>query len=121
MAKFAQTSVLDALLDKVATGVTYTVCSTQPTTYAEATTTYTLASVTTTGADFTKAVGSPNGRQVTVASKSAVSVTASGTAAHLAICDGTTLLYVTTVTSQALTSGNTVTIPSWTITVPSPV
>lgn len=120
MSKFAQTSVLDALLDKVATGVTMTVCSTQPTTYTEATATYKLAGVTISGADFTKAAGSPTGRQVTVASKSAVSVTASGTAQHVAICDGSTLLYVTTVTSQALTSGNTVTIPAWVITVAAP-
>lgn len=120
MSKFAQTSVLDALLDKVATGVTMTVCSTQPTTYTEATATYALASVTMSGGDYTKAAGSPNGRKVTIGSKSGVSVSASGTAQHVAICDGSTLLYVTTVTSQALTSGNTVTIPSWTITVADP-
>lgn len=120
MAKSAATVVLDALLDKVATGTTMTVCSTQPTTRTEAVTTYALASVTVSSGDFTKAAGTPNGRQVTVASKSGVSVTAAGTAQHVAICDGTTLLYVTTVTSQALTSGNTVTIPSWKITVANP-
>lgn len=120
MAKFAATSVLDALLDKVATGTTMTVCSTQPTTRTEAVTTYALASVTVASGDFTKAAGSPNGRQVTVAAKSGVAVTASGTALHVAICDASNLLYVTTVTSQALTSGNTVTIPSWKVTVADP-
>lgn len=120
MSKYAATAVLDALLDKIATGVVMTVCSTQPTSYAQATSTYKLASVSMSGGDFTKAAGSPSGRQVTVGSKSGVSVTASGSAQHVAICDGSTLLYVTTLTAQALTSGNTVTIPSWIVTVTDP-
>lgn len=121
MSKFAAQSVLDALLDKVATGTRVDVCSAQPTTYAQATSTYTLANTTLAGGDYTKAAGSPSGRQVTIGAKSGVSVTGSGTATHVAITDGTNLLYVTTVTSQALTSGNTVTIPSWKVTVADPV
>ncbi len=120
MSKWANNSVLDALLDKVATGTTINVCSAQPTTRTEAITTYSLAGTTLSGGDFTKAAGSPNGRQVTVAQKASLSVTASANATHVAICDGTNLLYVTTVTSQALTSGNTVTIPSWKVTVADP-
>ena len=120
MSKAAATTVLDALLDKVATGTIMSVCTTQPTTRTEAVTTYALATVTMAGGDYTKAAGTPNGRKVTMASKSSVAVTASGTALHVAICDGSNLLYVTTVTSQALTSGNTVTIPAWTITVADP-
>ena len=120
MAKFAAQSVLDALLDKVATGVRVDVCSSQPTTYAEATSTYSLANATLTSGDFTKAAGLPNGRQVTIASKTGVTIGTSGTVTHLAVCDGTTLLYVTTVTSQVLTSGNTLTIPAWKVTVSDP-
>jgi len=120
MAKFASDAVLDALLDKVATGVTLTVCSAQPTSYAEATSTYKLADVTIDGSDFTKNDGDVSGRKVTVAEQEDVDVDSTGTATHVAICDGSVLLYVTTCTSQALTSGNTVTVPAWDIEVADP-
>ena len=120
MSKFASDSVLDALLDKVATGTILTVCSTQPTNRTEAVTTYKLADVTIDSGDFAKADATPNGRELTIAQQNNVAVDSSGTAQHVAICDGSNLLYVTTVTSQVLTSGNTVTIPAWTITVADP-
>jgi hypothetical protein len=67
--------------------------------------------------DYTKAAGDAgNGsRKVTMAAKNAVSVSASGTATHVAITKtgDTTVRLVTTCTSQALTSGNTVNIPAW--------
>jgi hypothetical protein len=47
-------------------------------------------------------------------------VDTSGTATHVALCDATRLLYVTTCTSQALTSGNTVNIPAWDIEIADP-
>lgn len=120
MAKFASDSVLDALLDKIATGTILTVCSTQPTNRTEAVTTYKLADVVIDSGDFSKADGSPSGRMLTVAQQDNVPVDSSGTAQHVAICDGSDLLYVTTVTSQVLTAGNTVTVPAWTITVADP-
>lgn len=113
MAKFLNDSVLDTLLDKIATGTIMTVCSAQPTTRTQAVTTYALADVTVAGGDFTKADGDSSGRKVTVAAKSGVTIDASGTATHIAICDATNVLAVTTCTSQALTSGNTVSIPAW--------
>lgn len=120
MVKFADVSVLDAPLDKIATSTQMIVTASQPANRAAAISAA-LASVTMTGGDFTKAAGSPNGRQVTVASKSGVAVTATGSAAHVSLVDATTLLYVTTATTQTLTSGNTVTIPAWTVTMPNPV
>lgn len=119
MAKFANTVVLDALLDKVATATSLIVTTTQPADRAAAVAAA-LATATTTSGDFAKAAGTPNGRKLTVASKSNVSVTATGSATHVCLVDGTTLLYVTTVTTQTLTSGNTVTVPAWTITVGDP-
>jgi hypothetical protein len=119
MAKWANTSVLDTLLDKVATGNQIIVTTSQPADRTAALAA-SLASTTLIPGDFTKAAGSPSGRQVTVAQKANISVSASGTATHVCIVDGTNLLYVTTVTSQALTSGNTVTIPAWKITVTNP-
>ena len=65
--------------------------------------------------DYTKADGDAGARsrKVTMAAKNAVSVTQSGTATHVAIVDATNVLLVTQCTSQVLTSGNTVNIPSW--------
>jgi len=120
MAKFAADSVLDALLDKVATGTILTVCDTQPTTRTEAVTTYKLADVVIDSGDFSKANGDTSGRKVTVAQQDTIAVDSTGTATHIAICDGSNLLYVTTCTSQLLTSGNTVTVPAWDIEVADP-
>lgn len=106
-------SVQDAALDKIATSVMLRICSGTPATRATAVTN-TLASVAVAGGDFTKAAGNVDGRKVTVAAKSGVSVAVSGTAAHYCLDDGTTLLARTevNVSSPALTSGSTVNIPA---------
>lgn len=74
--------------------------------------------------DFTKAQGDAGAgsRKVTVAAKSGVTVDANGTATHVAIVrsSDSTVRYVTTCTSQALTSGNTVNFPAWKIEVGAP-
>lgn len=120
MAKWSSTSVLDGLLDKVATATIMTVCTQQPTTRAEAVTTYALADVALAGGDFSKAAGDISGRKVTIASKNGVTVDANGTGTHIALCDGSNLLYVTTCTSQTLTLGNLVNFPAWDIEVGAP-
>ena len=113
MAKFTADSVLDASCDKIATATILTVCSAQPTTRTEATATFKLADVAMDAGDFTKANGDVSGRKVTVAAQAAVPVDSSGTATHLALCDGTEVLHVTICTSQALTAGNTVNTPAF--------
>lgn len=113
MAKWANDSVMDAALDKIATGTILTVCSAQPANRTEAVTTYKLADVTIDSGDFTKANGDTSGRKVTVAEQDNVPVDTTGTATHVAVCDGSNLLYVTTCTSQLLTAANTVKIPAW--------
>jgi hypothetical protein len=122
MAKSAADAVLDGLLDVVATATAQIACSAQPTSYAEATSTYALADVTIDSGDFTKGNGDTNGRKVTVAQQAGVDVDTTGTATHVAlvITASSTLLYVTTCTSQALTSGNSVTFPAWDIEVADP-
>jgi hypothetical protein len=120
MSKFAADSVLDALLDKVATGTILTVCSAQPTTRTEAVTTYKLADQVINSGQFAKADGDTSGRKVTIAQQTDVPVDSNGTATHVAICDGTNLLYLTTCTSQFLTAGNTVTVPAWKFEVSDP-
>src|SRR5512139_194810 len=116
MAKYQNDLMLDAAFDWVRARVTgISVCSTQPTTYTQAYTTYMLAKTTMTSTGLTVADSTGSGRKVTMQAKSGVSVTASGTAAHIALfgSTGSTLLLVTTCTTQALTSGNTVNIPTW--------
>ena len=121
MAKFQIDAMLDAALGYVDDCTILTVCSAQPLTYAEATTTYKLADVVmTAGAgngDYTLANGDVSGRKLTVVQQSAVPIDTSGTATHVAlsISGSSTLVYVTTCTSQSLTSGGTVTVPNWDI------
>jgi hypothetical protein len=121
MAKSVHDNVLDGAFDIVDQADIMTACNAEPTTRTEAITTFKLADVAMTpNTDFTKANGDTNGRKVTVAAKSAVPVFTTGTATHLALCDATRLLYVTTCTSQALTSGNTVNFPAWDIEIADP-
>jgi hypothetical protein len=124
MAKAAPTIVLDGLLDVVATATRMTACTTEPTTYTEANATYALADVTLAGGDFTKATGDVSGRKVTIGAKSGVLIDTSGTATHVALVrvSDTTLIYVTTCTSQALTANgsNTVSFPAWKVEVNAP-
>lgn len=126
MAKSVHDDVLDGALDVIRNNCTrQTVCSTQPTTYAEANATYALADVTMASGDFTKANGDSSGRKLTVASKSGLLIDASGTAQHMALLDvaNSKLLYVTTVASQALVANgsNTVNVPAWDIEIADPV
>lgn len=120
MAKWLNDSALDALLGVVDNATIMTVCSSQPTTRAEATSTYALADVVMAGGDFGIADGSPNGRKLTVAAKNSITVDTTGTATHIALCDGSNLLAVTTCTSKSITAADIVNVPSWTITVSDP-
>jgi hypothetical protein len=117
MAKAAPNIVLDGGLDVIATATRMIACSAQPTTFTEANATFALADVTMAGGDFTKAAGDVSGRKVTMAAKSAVLIDTSGTANHVALVrvSDSTLIYVTTCTSQALTANgsNTVNFPAW--------
>lgn len=124
MAKATPDAVLDKILDEIATATRMIACSAQPTTYTEATATYALADVTMAGGDYTKANGDTNGRKVTMGAKSSVLIDTSGTANHVALVrvSDTTLIYVTTCTSQALTANgsNTVNFPAWDIEIADP-
>lgn len=124
MGKATTTAVLDKLLDEVATATRMIACNAQPTTYTEANATFALADVTMAGGDFTKAAGDVSGRKVTMGAKSSVLIDVSGTATHVALVrvSDTTLLYVTTCTSQALTANgsNTVNFPAWKVEVAAP-
>ena len=123
MAKTVHDDVLDGALNIIKNNCTRMVaCSAEPTTYTEANSTYALADVTVASGDFTVGNGDTNGRKVAVAQKTGVNVDNSGTATHVALLDvtNTKLLYVTTCTSQALTSGNTMTFNGWDVEIADP-
>lgn len=117
-AKWQSDLVLDAALDYIATSTIMTVISDASASYAEATATYDLATHVVAGADFSKSDGASNGRRVTIAEQAAITVDHSGTATgvFLGISASSTMVFVTTCTSQALVAANTVTVPAWTIT-----
>lgn len=122
MAKTVLDTVLDQALTYIKTnGTRLCVCSAQPTTYTEAITTFKLAIKTIASTDYTgPAAGSQ--RQLTVNQQSGITVDSSGTALYIAVADSgnSALLLVTTCTSQALTVGNTVTVPAWVYSIQSP-
>lgn len=129
MAKWVASAVLDTALQYLEDNVDrISVCETQPTTYAEATTNkggggYKLAiSLTPTFTGPAAGDGGGTSRKTTVDQEATITVDVSGDAQHVALCKSGTsaLLYVTTCTLQALTAGNTVTIPAWDIEIGSP-
>jgi hypothetical protein len=105
---------LNAHVDKIY------LCSTAPTTYTEATSTYALANASATFGS--PAAGSPNGRKVTSSSISGGSVTGTGTAVGwAAVYTGSTLLLANGAlsASQAVTSGNTFSLAAFDIRFPN--
>ena len=93
------------------------VCSQEPTTYTEATSTYSLGNkAVTTGAAQDGAV---DGRRVVIPAITDGSVTGTGTGTHWAGSDGAAALYTTGAlsASQGLTSGNTFTLDAISITI----
>lgn len=102
------------------------ICNVEPTTFTQATTTASLGNAS--GGAFpgigAPAAGSPNGRQVTVSAVTTGTVTATGTASHYAIVDtvNSRLLATGALTAtQAVTSGNTFTLTSFTVRIPAAV
>lgn len=121
MAKSVHDDVLDGAFDVLDQANLQTVCSAQPTSRTEAVTTYALAdAVMVPNTDFTKGDGDISGRKVTVAAKTGETVDVTGTATHVALVDGTRLLYVTTCTSQPLTAGNTINFSAWDVEIADP-
>lgn len=116
MAKSVADAVLDAALAKIATCTRLVVCSGQPANFAGIAAVALADVVLTAGdgnGDYVIGDGTTSGRKVTVQQQAAIPIDASGTATHVSLDDGTTLLDVTTCTSQGLTSGGTVTCPAY--------
>lgn len=115
MAKFVADAVLDAAAAKIATCTRQVICSGQPANFAGiaavALADRTLVAGDGNG-DWTIANGDTSGRKARCDAQTGVTIDSSGTATHVSFDDGTTLLWVTTCTSQALVSGGTVDIPA---------
>ncbi len=117
MGKYAHPDVLDGLGAVVKANCSRMVaCSSTPANFA-AVAAATLAETAMASGDFTAGAYASTGRQLTVAAKSGVPVTASGTFDVVALVDDTNskLLYVTEGTNQSLTSGNTCNFPAFAI------
>jgi len=98
------------------------ICSQEPTTFAEASSTYKLGTKAgpTVGAPADRAGG---GREVVVSAISDGVVNATGTATHYALTDDSGSLLLATgalAASQAVTSGNPFTLTSFAIGIPDP-
>lgn len=110
--------VFDAALSKLDTEANrLDICSTEPTTYTQAITTYSLGNKTSLSVG-APADRSPNGRKVTVAAITDGSVTATGTAAYWAIVDTANSRLLATgalSASQSVTNGNTFSIGAFDI------
>jgi len=114
-------AVLDNGLSTLTTnGTRIDICSTEPTTYAEATSTYSLGNGTIITASPTDRTG--GGREVTVAAVADATVTGTGTASFFAITNGSDTLYVTgdLTTAQSVTTGNAFSLGSFTVGIPDP-
>jgi hypothetical protein len=125
MAASLEDRVLDLglnVLDAEATHVT--VCNTEPTTYAQATTTFLLGFKSfAAGSVFgAPAAGSPNGRKVSSVAITDGTITTSGTANWWAISDNTNsrfLAHGSLAAAQVVTSGNTFTLATFDIRIPN--
>lgn len=111
--------VFDQGLDYADTnGTRIDICSQEPTTYAEATSTYTLGNKTGLNTGATQN-GATDGRRVIVPAITDGSVTSTATATHWALTDGSAVLIATGAlsASQGVTSGNTFTLDAISITI----
>lgn len=125
MAGFIHDDVFDnGLAYLTSNGGRLDICSAQPTTYTEATSTFTLGNKT------SPTISSPqngvtNGRRVVVSAITDGSVTGTNTATHYGITKttATTALLAAQAlsASQAVTSGNTFTLDAISITIPDAV
>jgi hypothetical protein len=114
--------IFDLALAELDTNATrLDICSQEPTTFTEATSTHTLGNKTSLSIG-APADRSPNGRKVTVAQITDGSVTGTATATHWAITKADTLMATGSLSAgQAVTSGNTFTLAAFDIGIPDAV
>lgn len=116
MAKFLDDSLYDAALNVVKNNATELyLCSSQPADRAAAIAASCGSKTGLTSGSFTgPANGDVSGRKLTKSAETGISAV-TGTVTHAALCSATLLLSVTTVTSQAVVTGNTINTPAFDI------
>ena len=119
MSRSASNAVIDGTLNVIATAGQMHACTAEPTTFTEATVTYSLGSGNMTGIDFSLS-DDVSGRKLTVAEQ-VFNIDAAGTCTHVALVTGSDLLFVTTTNSIALNPGELVAIESFEVNVQDPV
>jgi hypothetical protein len=125
MGKAAPDYMIDGALERVAEADTQYVCSAEPANFAGIAAVALADAALTPGdgnGDFSIGNGDSSGRKVTVAQQANVPIDATGNASHIVLADAANsrLIYVTTCTTQALTSGGTVTVPAWDVEIADP-
>lgn len=115
MAKFLDDSLYDAALNVVKNGATEIyLCTSQPADRAAAISAALASKTGLTSGSFTgPANGDVSGRKLTKTAENGLTASGSGSATHVALCSGSLLLAVTTITTQSVTSGNTVNIAAF--------
>ena len=119
---FLANDIFDSGLNVLNTATTTIhITSQEATTRTEAVTNYDLGDVSVSIPAAVDRTASGNGRKVVVPSVTTGSVTATGTATHYAIVDGSRLLVTGSLSaSQSVTSGNTFSLATFDIGIPDP-
>ena len=133
MAKYCSTNAMDALLNYISKRARqYALLTTDITSYSTSQMINSMSSGTTFGTTATRVPTDSTGRRMGWAAISGIKMQSSGTGAspigssgwitHVAVVNDSSsqLLYVTTCTSKQVTTGDTVTVPTWYINVKSP-
>ncbi len=124
MARFADDSLMDIMLNDIKTRPNLlTVCAGQPVGRTSAITIggQALAQVVISSTDFTgPADGDVSGRKIAVDQQTGLTVSATGDGDHVCLTTAASLLYITTATTQTLTSGNSLTVNAWDIEILDP-
>lgn len=119
MAKYENPVIIDAALGYLQNNANkITIATAQPTTYAQAATTYALGTLGVASGNFTLADGDSTGRKITYGPGTVV-VGTSGTVNHIAFVatgGAGTLLFVGTCAPISVTAAGTVVIAAWDVT-----
>ncbi len=124
MPKYAIDDIMDAGLNHISTtAIGLVVCTNDVLTggdpdYTKVTSTSALTGIVVLDAgDFAALTDGITGRRLTVNAQNDILITTSGDAAHICLVDtsGLEVIYMTTCTTQTLTSSNNVSVPAWDI------
>jgi len=117
MGKWQNDGMLDTALAYLLGATTVHLCSAQPSTFTEATSTYSLGSKAVPSGTFGAPSDATSGRQMTISGSTIgeVDITVAGNVTHAAFVSASALLYVTTCTAKTVVVGEKVELSSITV------